>query len=366
MEVAKQGIVKVIWNNKDVTADVSKYLSSATYTDREEGASDEATFVFENTTGIWSEDWYPTEGDTVELSLGYENHMLNCGLFQVDEITLSGLPDIIEVKCLAAGITKALRTRNNKAFEELTLKQIALYFANKHGLKLVDTSLMMNQINLERKTQDEKTDLAFLAELAKEYGFIFSVKGNQLIFTSYYDLDNSASVKEIDKSQISIYSLTEKTYDTYAHAIVKKRNKNTGKIVQYDILNQDTKKVDVEIIDGKTGNTQQAEIKVKAGLWNKNKFKQSGNLNDLEGDASLMAGINFDLTGFGMGSGKYHIVKSEHVISGDAAYSTSLEIRKTGTIPKPKRIPRAKKEQPTQQQEVMENSGEENEEATTE
>lgn len=363
MEVAKQPVIKVIWNNKVVTADVSQYLSSVNYTDREEGASDEATFVFDNSTGIWSEDWYPTEGDTIELWMGYQNKQMNCGLFQVDEITLSGLPDVIEIKAIAAGISKALRTKNCKAFEEATLKQIALFYCRKHDLTLIDKSAMLGQINLERKTQENKTDLAFLAELAKEFGFLFSVRGKSLIFTSYYDLDNAPAIKEIDKTEIGSYSLTEKTFDTYARAEVKQRNKKTGKTVTvqnvYSDWNGRPIKEDVLLVKGKAANASTAEAKVKGGLWNANKFKQSGSLNNLEGDPELVAGMNFDLTGFGLGSGKYHIVSSSHTISGDSVYTMSLEIRKTGTIPKPKRVPRAAKPAPTPKEEVSTALGEE-------
>jgi len=101
------------------------------------------------------------------------------------------------------------------------------------------------------------------------------------------------------------------------------------------------------LVTGSGGSKKQNEQKVKGGLWNKNKFKQSGTLNDLPGDPSLIAGINFNLTELGNASGRYHIVKSSHTISGDGAYMTSLEVRKTGTIPKPKRVPPPAKEKTT-------------------
>lgn len=340
MEVAKQAKVKILWNKKDVTSDVSKYISSVEYSDHEEGMSDEATFVFENTTAIWSNDWYPTEGDTIELFIGYNDNLLNCGLFQVDEITISGMPDIIEMKTLAAGITKALRTRNNKAFEDLSLKQIANFFCNKHGLKLVDTSSMLGMVNLDRKTQENKTDLQFLSELAQEYGFIFSIRGNQLIFMSYHDLDNAKSVKELDKTEVGNYSITQKTYNTYASAEFIARNKKKGKVVKSEIIALEIKGDNILKVKGDAKKGSQATAKVKAGIWEKNRFKQTCRIGSLQGDPSLVAGVNIDLTGFGVASAKYHITSSSHSISGDGAYLMNLELRKTGDIPKPKRIPK--------------------------
>jgi uncharacterized protein len=363
-ELARQGKVIINWNGKNVTEEISKYNSSVSYSDKEEGESDEITLVMDDTEGLWSGDWYPTEGDTVELFIGYADKMLNCGLFQVDEITFSGKPDIIEIKAIAAGITKKLRTRNSKAFEEQTLRQIALYFCNKHGLTLIDqTKSMLSQINLDRKTQEEKTDLAFLSELATEYGFIFSVRGNKLIFTSYYELDNAESVKEIDKNQLSNYSIKEKTYDTYASGAISQRDSKTGKVVKWEATEVlDVKVSDKVLFTGRVENKLQAEAKVKGGLWNKNKFKQSGSLNDLPGDPELISGVNFDLTGLGNISGKYHITVSTHTITGEGSYTTSLEIRKTGSIPKVKAVPKVKAEKDSQYDENLDDYEETSEE----
>src|SRR5574343_576709 len=169
-ETARKAAVVILWNKKNITSKISQYVQSVKYTDHEEEASAEVELVLDNTSGIWFEDWYPTEGDTLQIKMGYADKMLDSGLFEVDDITLSGMPDIITIKALSAGISKALRTRNNKAFEECSLKHIAQYFCKKHGFTLVDGSNMLSQINLDRKTQENKTDLAFLSEIAKEYG----------------------------------------------------------------------------------------------------------------------------------------------------------------------------------------------------
>lgn len=344
-EIAKQPDCRILWNGKNITTDLKAFNGSISYTDNEEGASDDIELTLDNGEGLWSNDWYPQEGDTMEVFIGYTDKMVNAGLFQIDELTLSGPPDKISIKAIASFVTLSLRSRNNKAFEAQTLKQIASYFCTKHKLKLIDeTQSMLSQIYLERKTQEDKTDLQFLAELAKEYGFIFSVKGESLIFTSYYNLDNAAPVKDISINQIGNYSITEKTFDTYSDATITKRVTRKNKVIkdtQTDILNWTANS---KVQSGHVENQQQAEIKNKSGLWNKNRFRQSGTLNDLPGDPELVAGVNFNLTGLGLASGTYHIVKSSHTITGDGAYTTTLEIRKTGTIPAPKRVPAPAKE----------------------
>jgi len=348
-EIANTPIAQIIWNGKDVIVDLKPFLSSVNYTDQEEGAADDVSIVLDNGAGLWSGDWHPVEGDTLELFMGYSDKLMNCGLFQVDEVVTSGPPDIITVKAIASFITKTLRTKNSKAFEKQTLRQIATFFCLKHGLKLIDNSdNMLGQIFLERKTQEQKTDLQFLSELATEYGFVFSVKGSNLIFTSYYALDNAEAVRDIAKNQIGNYNITEKCYDTYKYAVLTKRDSKTNKVTaETQTFDGVTVKDDVLLIVGTGGNKKTIEAKVKSGLWNKNRFKQAGTLNDIPGDPLLVASMNFNLTGLNNVSGKYHIVRSSHTISGDGAYTTSLEVRKTGDIPKPKRVPPTAKEKTT-------------------
>ncbi|MDP4271764.1 MAG: hypothetical protein Q8909_16835 [Bacteroidota bacterium] len=357
-EIARKPSIQLFWNKKNVTNKIEQYASKITYMDHEEEASDEVELVLDNTTGIWFEEWYPTAGDTLQLRFGYPDKMIDSGLYQVDEITLTGVPDQITIKALAAGITDALRTRNNKAFEEQTLRQIANYFCVKHGFTLVDGSNMLSQIWLDRKTQEMKTDMAFLSELAKEYGFLFSIKGKKMVFISYYDLENTDSVAEVYKTKLKDYSITEKTYDTYASAEIRQRNPKKGKLVTsnntYDGWGTTVK--EKLIVSGHASTANQAEAKVKGGLWGKNKYKQSGTIT-IPGEPSLIAGQNLDLTGFGMGSGKYHVVTSTHTID-QSGYTTSMEIRKTGTIPKPKRIPRTSKPKPTLTEQAQEDTGE--------
>ena len=344
METAIKPLARILWNGKNVTTDLLPYLSSVTYTDHEEGAADDVQIVLDNASGLWTGDWYPQEGDTLQFFLGYDNSLMDCGLFQIDELSFSGKPDIITIKAISSYFTQSLRSKNSKAFEAQTLKQIAQFFCTKHGLKLTDKSGMLSDIYLERKTQEEKTDLQFLSELAKEFGFIFSVKGDQLIFTSYFDLDNAEAIKDISVFQIGNYSIIQKCFDTYQSASISKRDAKKNTISnEYQSFDGTIVKENLLLSSG-TGNKKAQEAKVKAGLWNKNRFKQSGNLNDLPGDPYLVAGMNFNLTGLGEISGKYHIPTSSHTITGDGAYTTSLEVRKTGDIPKPHKVPPTKPE----------------------
>ncbi len=131
-------IFKLEYNQKNITQDVSGYVLNIEYTDFEHGQSDEITITLENSEGLWCGSWIPSKGDALRLFIGYAGEkLLNCGIFEIDEIELNSPPDIIIVKALATGIKKSFRQKNSVGYENKTLKQIANEVAKRHNLTLV-------------------------------------------------------------------------------------------------------------------------------------------------------------------------------------------------------------------------------------
>jgi phage protein D len=235
VETITKHIVEISIAGKNVTGDVSRYLSKITYTDKVEAESDDVSLTFEDTTAVWQSSWYPSQGDTLQVKLGAPDNLLDCGLFEIDEIELELSPDTLSVKGIAASISKSLRTRNSKAFEKQSLRKIAQYFADKHKLKLTGDAGKLQKIEIERKTQDNQTDLAFLSSLAKEYGIVFSVRGDQLVFMDESDLEKADSIMTVDRSEMSKARFRDKTSQTFGGALASKRNVKTNKVVKWKI-----------------------------------------------------------------------------------------------------------------------------------
>lgn len=332
METLKQNIVQIIIDGKNVTEDVTPYLSRLGYTDKVEAESDDITLTFEDTAGHWQNGWYPQQGDSLKVTIGTPDNPLDCGIFEIDVIEFEFPPDIVNIKAIGASISKTLRTRNSKAFEKQSLKQIAQYFASKHGLKLTGNVSELQKIEIDRKTQDKQTDLSFLAGLAKEYGIVFSVRGDQLIFMDNDELEAQATVLTIRKNEISKARFSDKTSQIYGSASVSTRNMRTNSVRRWiytppqgdimgalvnDILKQ---KVTAE-------NETQAQAKAKGGLKEKNKDKITGTIT-VEGNIKLVAGINIELVDVGQFSGKWHVVSSSHSIDNASGYTTDAAIRK--------------------------------------
>jgi uncharacterized protein len=130
----------------------------------------------------WQGPWSPTQGDLVNLQIGYEAEMfLPCGDFQVDEMELVGPPDVFSLRCLSAYITPAMRTPNSAGYENQTLLQIASTIASKCGKTVLGAPNDIN-VTFQRKTQKLETDVAFLRRIAGEHDYDFTVTGNQFVF----------------------------------------------------------------------------------------------------------------------------------------------------------------------------------------
>jgi phage protein D len=329
METVRKNTAEIIIAGKNVTGDVSRYLSKITYNDKLEYESDDMSLVFEDTSGKWQSTWYPQQGDSLQVKLGDTNGILDCGLFEIDEIELEFPPDALTVKAIAASIKKSLRTKNSKAFEQQTLRDIAVYFTSKHGLGITGNLSNLQKIEIDRKTQDRETDLSFLAKLAKEYGIIFSMRGNNLVFIDAEDLEKQPPVLTIHRSVMSMARFRDKTSEVYIGVIIGKRNAQKNENTQYHIVTGKLGEGDFLIIeeDDDIENVAQAEARGMAALNKKKKEKYSGSFTT-PGNIKLVSGININLTGIGRFSGKWLIISSSHSIEPSGGYTTSVEVQK--------------------------------------
>lgn len=316
-------IFKIEYNQKDITTDVSNQVLNIEYTDFEHGQSDEIIITFEDTQKLWQGSWIPSKGDSLRVFIGYEGEkLLNCGLFEIDEIEFATPPDILTVKALATGITKALRQNNSVAYENKTLKQIASEIAQKHSLTLVGE---IEDVRVERITQNQERDLTFLKKLAEQYGYIFKIAEGNLVFYKTEKLTGADAAKILYRTDLSRITLTEKTSKNYKSVTVSYHNPKTGKKITATAKNENCVKGDTLKINERCENKQQALLKAKAALAKGNNTIE-GSI-DLVGNPNLIAGLNVELKDLGYFSGKYHITQTRHFIDRTSGYGTSLEVK---------------------------------------
>jgi phage protein D len=342
---------EIDYNGKAVTAELTPFIVSVNYTDKEVGESDDISITLEDSDDTWLNEWWPTKGDTVKLRFGYDDLLVDAGEFKVDEIEISGPPSVVVLKGLATWTTSAMRSKVSKAYEGQTLKQIAQAIASKHSLTLVGE---IGLIRLERSTQNRETDLEYLKRIADEYGYQFSIKGQQLVFVSIFDLEKGAPVVVLDKSDMSSFNMRDKSFATYKKATVKYHNPKDRTLYTADVDSVDNgggnpftdeTAADTLEIRTKAENKQQAEEKAKVALYRSRAQQVEGSIT-VEGNPILIAGNNIEIVSMGQLSGKYHITESRHDIDRSGGYKTSLAVKRVGYVEKVKHKSTRKRKEP--------------------
>ena len=315
-------IFELFYDKKNITNDVSPYVTSIEYTDVEHGESDELSISFEDSEKLWQGAWIPSKGDCLRAYIGYEaEKLLNCGVFEIDELEYDTPPDVITVKGLATGIKKPLRQKNSVGYENKTLKQIAKEIADKHELSLVGE---IADIRVDRITQNQERDLTFLTKLAEQYGYIFKIAENNLVFYDVSKLKGAKSTQIFYKTDLSHINLREKTSQKYKAVQVSYFDPKKRKTVKASARNESVQKGDTLKITARCSDRKQAIIKAKAALSTAD-TKIEGSI-ELSGNPYLIAGLNIEIKGIGHFSGKYHIKQARHVIDRASGYKTYCKV----------------------------------------
>ncbi len=340
----------VLYNSKNITADIAKYLLSITYKDKTHGESDEIEIELEDVDALWQNTWYPEKGAKLTVQMG----RLNCGVFEIDEIEVKGPPTTVNIRGMATGIVSTLRTKKSDAHENKTLKQIAEKIASKNSLTV---SGEIPDITIGRVTQNKETDLAFLKRVGRDYGIVFSVRDTVITFTSVYTLEKRGSSFSLDVTDLTTYSLKDKAEGMIKSAKVAsknaKKNEPVTANVEFEKYKKDNPGYTAPPVENKdegmdysySENTQQAEAKAKAVMHLSATNQLEGNIEicSTEFHDLAVAGNNFQLNGIGKLSGKYNIKTSSHKIDKGGGRTVECEIKRLQVPEKSDQITKKKK-----------------------
>lgn len=325
------------YEGKDISRALEPYLISMNFEDTVEGEASSLEIELDNSTMFFSNGWYPDKGAHVEATFGD----MYCGAFTMDEIELKGPPDTAIWKSLSNVVTKkALKTKRSRAHENKTLAQIAQTCASANGLKIVGS---VPNILIERVTQRKETDLKFLRRVSWDYGIIFSVRDEKLVFTSLVDLEKRKAAFTLDKTDLLSYSIKDKTDKTSKAAIVRSHNPTKKEVITgtskiNTLQNNDAVQytqivaADREVVHKKAENKQQAEAMADAHFYRANSWVQSGEF-EAPGHDLAFAGNNIEITGLGVvGSGIYNMVKVSHTLTRESAWTFKSDIKRVAPV----------------------------------
>ncbi|GAB6035884.1 contractile injection system protein, VgrG/Pvc8 family [Fundidesulfovibrio butyratiphilus] len=316
----------IVIGGKDISSSITDYVLSVTYTDHIKDASDELDLTLCDPSGVWRSGWYPVQGMRLSASMGYRGEGLApCGDFEIEEIELAGPPDTMHIRALASGIKQAQRTKRSQAYEGTTLAGIARSVAERHGYSLVGD---IADVALARVTQNQEPDLGFLKRLAGDYGYVFSVKGDRLVFSKYSKLRAATPVLTLNRAGgVASYSLRDKSLAAYKACECSYHDPKTKTCHTHTAGAKGVATADTRKITRRCENAQQAKLQSEAELEKQNDAKFEGTITT-EGDPRLLAGNTVSLAGFGRFDGVWLIDSSRHSMDRSSGYATEITIKR--------------------------------------
>ena len=325
MEKIRQVKPKIVYSKKDITKDLAPYLLSLTYTDYAHGKADDLELRLADPEKLWLSDWYPVKGDKIEASLEVEGVTLRCGMFEVDEIEVSGPPGEITIRAQSAIITKDLRlTKRTKAWENTSFQAISQEIANRAGLTLLFDG---EDVQFKRIDQTNESDLAFLKRLCEKTGYYLKVAGEKLIISQETFKNGGPLAGKLKPGELISWSFTDKTHRIYKKCRVSYWDPQKKQVLVHEEEDPDAPDTgEVLVINERVEGLSQAIALAKKRLAMKNRFKTEGEVR-LPGRPNLVAGVSIELENFGVLSGKYAVEESRHEFS-RSGYITVLKLRK--------------------------------------
>ncbi|MGH1577700.1 phage late control D family protein [Planktotalea sp.] len=306
-------------------------LKEFSYRDVHHGEVDEVSFKLADGNGLWRSSWGIDEGTEIEGTMGYAGLIgarVPCGLYTVGETEAQGdgSGDVATFHAQAAFTSKELRTQRTEAFDKMKLAAIIQKGADRHGLDVLGE---IPDLSFERITQDKQSDLSFWTRLAEDWGCYFSVKGNQLVFTTRESIESLSAVRHFELiagDRAMRYSLRKSTHKLYAKAEAKYLHPKLNKLLQAEEVDDRVPSGDTLKIDDRAESQGHAERMCKARLASANDRLGTGRIT-VVGDPLLLAGQVVQLGAtYGKYAGRWLVTAARHRFNA-SGYITTINIK---------------------------------------
>lgn len=339
---ARRCLVIVTYNGKDISADLQQYLKSVSYTDNMSGEADDLQLTLEDRQGLWQASWMPEKGATLDVSVNVidagTEQVVRFGLFEIDEITSSGMPSEVCIKAVSVPDNNNLRgVERTRSWEKAELKSIANDIAGGAGLELLYDAKDYNP-TIDRAEQSEQSDLSFLYKLCADHGLALKICNNQLVIFDEADYEAADAVAQLLKpgniaadgaktiKHLKRYSLSSKVRDVYKACHVKYQEGKDKQKIEATFTAPDKTDGKTLEVNEQVSSIADAERLAKKRLREKNSAEISGSF-DIIGCPELAAAAVIQLSGFGVFDGKYILTQVRHEI-GSGGYTTSVDMRR--------------------------------------
>lgn len=336
IQQARRTRLHVTINGKDVTGYIAPDLKEFSFKDEAKGKADEVQLTLVDKKKRWQNEWFIKKGSDITASLicldwygPGKDLSLPFGRFTVDEVELSGPPDLVKVKAVSAAKTTAMsEEKRTKGWETYSLQGIAGEIAGKHGYSLMYEA---PDIKFGRVDQREESDLSFLNVLAKRYGVNLKVHDGRIILFGGREAD-------AQKARLTIVKAGQSTSpESYSFKQSAQGTAKKAQVTYHDPAKRETVKEEVKpvgpppsgqtlTLNQRAENSAQAIALGKGALRGANEKEVTASM-EFMGFPALVAGITVECRGWGKYDGTYFVASVEHKVG--QAYTTSAELRRT-------------------------------------
>lgn len=323
--------IEILYNNANISRDVSADLLSFEYTDNESGKADDIKVKLKNDHLKWVNSWYPSKGATLKASIIRQENgsttSFYCGTFQIDKLDPTFSPNEFEIGGVSVPLDKSVRREaKSKAWEKSSLSEIAGYVANNGGLQLIFDS--ESDPVYDRIDQRNESDLAFLKRVCDSEGISLKVTDEKLAVFSQKKYEDKKPIMTIVYGQSDIVGsvkFSSQAYDLYKECKVSYWDPKKKKYISKTFSDPNVKSGEVNKLNKRCDSIAEAERLAKARLRELNKGEVTGDMS-LIGNFSLVSGAVVAVKGFGHYDGDYLIETARHSVG--SGYVTSINIRR--------------------------------------
>lgn len=332
-DLARRVTSDVAFNGANVSTVLRDYLRSVSYTDVADGSSDSIKISLQNIDMKWLSEWYPEKGDQVTATLIYHDwkktgdlQRLECGLFILDDISFSGGPLVADFGATSVPLDNAFKSQERtKTWENVTIQQIGSSITETYGLGFVYDA---DTITIEAVEQSDKTDSAFLYEIAKDYGLAMKVYWNKIIMYDKGRYEAKDAVAQIGPRDFidGQFEYNDTLDGTYTGATFSYKNGTDSEEIEAAIGVTEGDGARPLKISSKADDLLEARIKAAAQV-NRSNEKVTTLSFGIFPDPSIVATSCIEVVDMGRMSGKYFVdsVETEHSPEGT---SQSLKLHR--------------------------------------
>lgn len=330
MSRARRASVDIDYEHVNITDSIKENLQTFSYTDIASGETDSISLSLQDRERKWMGAWAPKKGDHISASALFndwdfdgDNWEIYCGLFEVDDITMSGPPASCAIGAVSIPRSEAFNEEERtKNWEEITVREIASEIAGRAGISLYYEA---EEIPVRTLEQDKQTDCKFLYSVCEKYGLAMKVFSEKVVIFDEAAYENAVPVAFLEYEDLAKYSYKSKLEGTYTGAKIAYSDPVTGESHVVTVGGGSR----IKEINEEADNAADAQKKAVAALNNANKGDTTLSAT-VKARKEMIASRCISISGCGVMNGTYYLDKVTTRIGGNGASQQSFEAHRVG------------------------------------